>query len=102
MWILPRRCTSKVRSVTSTTSAALTAWTAAITFPRWSEVPHSTVISRIVRSPLASTVSTATIDPPARVIAAVTLPSTPPGRDGSATRRVSENCAEGVASREPS
>ena len=58
---------------------------------------HSTVISRIVRSPLASTVSTATIDPPARLIAAVTLPSTPPGRDGSATRRVRENCAEGVA-----
>ena len=81
----------------STTSAAFTDWTAEITWPRWSTLPHSTVISRIVRSPLASTVSTATIEPPARVIAAVTLPSTPPGREGSATRRVSENCAEGVA-----
>ena len=81
----------------STTSAALTDWTAEITWPRWSTLPHSTVISRIVRSPLASTVSTATIDPPTRVIAAVTFPSTPPGRDGSATRSVSENCAEGVA-----
>ncbi len=97
VWILPRRWTSNVRSVTSTTSALLTAWTAEITWPRWSVLVHSTVISRIVRSPFASTVSTATIDPPARLIAAVTLPSTPPGRDGRATRRVRENCADGVA-----
>src|SRR5215218_4254995 len=97
VWILPRRCTSKVRSVISTTSAALTDWTAEMTSPRCATLPHSTVISRMVRSPLASTVSTATIDPPTRVIAAVTLPSTPPGREGRATRRVSENCAEGVA-----
>src|SRR5215217_8584571 len=97
VWILPRRCTSNVRSVISTTSAAFTDWTAEITSPRCSTLPHSTVISRTVRSPLASTVSTATIEPPARVMAAVTLPSTPPGRDGSATRSVSENCAEGVA-----
>src|SRR5215210_2547496 len=97
VWILPRRWTSKVRSVTSTTSAAFTACTAEITRPRWSVLLHSTVISRSVRSPRASTVSTATIDPPARVMAAVTLPSTPPGREGSATRRISENCADGVA-----
>src|SRR5215203_5523994 len=70
-----------------------------MTGPRWSVLPHSTVISRMVRSPFAATVSTATIDPPARVMAAVTLPSTPPGRDGSATRSVSENCADGVAIR---
>ena len=37
------------------------------------------------------------IEPPARVIAAVTFPSAPPGFCGSATRRVSENCADGVA-----
>ena len=67
-----------------------------MTSPRCSTLEHSTVISRSVCSPLASTVSTATIAPPARVIAAVTLPSTPPGFCGSSTRRVSENCAEGV------
>ena len=97
VWILPRRWTSKVRSVISTTRAGRTAWTAEITSPRCSTLEHSTVISRSVWSPFASTVSTATIAPPARVIAAVTLPSTPPGFCGSATRRVSENCAEGVA-----
>ena len=41
--------------------------------------------------------STATIAPPALLIAAVTLPSMPPGSCGSSTRRVSENCALGVA-----
>jgi len=41
-------------------------------------------------------VSTAMIAPPARVIAEVTLPNTPPGLLGSATRSVSENCADGL------
>src|SRR6185295_12793269 len=70
---------------------------AEMTSPRCSTLEHSIVISRSVRSPFASTVSTATMAPPARVIAAVTLPSTPPCLWGSATRSVSENCAEGVA-----
>ena len=48
------------------------------------------VISRRVRSPLAPTVSTATMAPPARVIAAVTFPRT---LWVSSTRSVSENCA---------
>src|ERR671914_637854 len=99
VWILPLRCTSNVRSVISTTLAARTDCTAVITWPRCSTPEHSTVISRRVRSPFASTVSTATMEPPARVIAAVTLPSTPPGRLGSSTRRVSENCADGVGIR---
>jgi DNA polymerase I len=43
-------------------------------------------------------VSTATIDPRARVMAFVTLPSLPPpGLWGSSTLRVSENCALGAA-----
>ena len=96
VWILPRRWASNVRSVISTTRAARTACTELITSPRCSTLEHSTVISRRVLSRPASTVSTATIDPPARVIAAVTLPSTPPGLLGRATRRVSENCAEGA------
>ena len=54
------------------------------------------MISRSVRSAFVATVSTATIAPPARLIAAVTLPSTPPA-GGSSTRSVSENCALGVA-----
>ena len=67
-----------------------------MTWPRCSTLQHSTVISRSVLSPFASTVSTATIAPPARPMAAVTLPSTPPGPDGSSTRSVRENCALGA------
>src|SRR3954447_2905213 len=96
VWILPRRWTSKVRSVTSTTFAPRTACTVEMTWPRCSVLVHSTVTSRSVMSPLASTVSTATICPPSRLIAAVTLPSVPPWR-GTSTRMVSENWAEGVA-----
>ena len=81
----------------STSRGPRTACTAEITSPTWSLLEHSTVISRSVVSPDASTVSTATIAPWARVMAAVTFPSTPAGRCGSSTRRVSENCAEGVA-----
>ena len=80
----------------STSRAPLTDCTAEITWPRCSSDWHSMVISRTVASPPASTVSTATIDPPARFMAAVTLLSLPP-LWGSSTRRVSENWAEGVA-----
>ena len=69
----------------SITSAPRTLLTALITWPRWSMLVHSTVIWRRVLPPLAPTVSTATIAPPARVIAAVTLPSTPPGRSAICT-----------------
>src|SRR5215216_1197526 len=96
VWILPRRCTSNVRSLTSTTLAPRTAWTVEITWPRCSVLVHSTVISRSVVSPRASTASTATIWPPWRLMAAVTLPRVPPLR-GTSTRMVSENWAEGVA-----
>ena len=96
VWILPRRWTSNVGSVISTIRAARRL-TALITSPLWPTLEHSMVISRSVLSRPGSTVSTATIEPPALVIAAVTLPSTPPGLLGRATRRVSENCAEGVA-----
>ena len=96
VWILPRRWISKVRSVISTTRTLRTDCTAVMTCPRCSTLEHSTVISRRVLSPLASTVSTATIAPPARVMAAVTLPSRPLGREGSSTRRVRENWTEGA------
>ena len=67
-----------------------------ITWPRCSIEWHSTVISRRVPPPVASTVSTARIAPPVRVIAEVTLDSDPRSC-GSSTRMVSENWAEVVA-----
>ena len=66
------------------------------TRPRCSAVSQSTVISRTVPVPPASTVSTATIAPPALVMAAVTLLRVPDSC-GSSTLRVSENCALGEA-----
>jgi hypothetical protein len=65
VWILPRRWTSNVGSVTSTIRAARTACTALITSPRCPTLEHSMVISRSVLSRPASAVSTATIEPPA-------------------------------------
>ena len=85
-----------MRSVVSTSFASFTARTAVTTLPRCSAVSQSTVISRTVPDPPASTVSTATIAPPAFVIAAVTLLRVPDSC-GSSTRRVRENCALGEA-----
>ena len=85
-----------MRSVVSTSLASRTPCTALTTRPRCSAVSQSTVISRTVPVPPASTVSTATIAPPALVMAAVTLLSVPDSW-GSSTRRVRENCALGEA-----
>ena len=48
------------------------------------------------RSARVPTASTATIEPPARAIALVTRLSAPEAFCGSATRRVSENWADGT------